>query len=230
MDDARGVLPPIRAGWRWEGGKLAFTKRWEEEDSTISGEQRTKNILMETMKGVEKYLSFTVESGEDFEGGWLPTLDTNLKVGSDNQIQFKFYEKSTCSKKTVQKDSAMEENAKIQTVSNDLVRRLCNTGESLGAREQCKVVDDYGQKLANSGYSLEQVRRILVNGIKGFEGRKLRCKREGRSLYRKAFQSQGARTRKKLLAKTSWYKGAGQRKTEYNSGIGSNNNKGATGR
>ena len=182
------------------------------------------------MKGVEKYLSFTVESGEDFEGGWLPTLDTNLKVGSDNQIQFKFYEKSTCSKKTVQKDSAMEENAKIQTVSNDLVRRLCNTGESLGARERCKVVDDYGQKLANSGYSLEQVRRILVNGIKGFEGRKLRCKREGRSLYRKAIQSQGAETKKKLLAKTSWYKGAGQRKTEYNSGGGSSNNKGATGR
>ena len=170
--------------------------------------------------GVELYLSFTVESGEDFEGGWLPTLDTELKVDKANQVQFKFYEKSTSSKKTVQRDSAMEENSKIQTVSNNLVRRLCNTGESMGAREQCKVVDDYAQKLGNSGYSLEQVRRIIVNGIKGFEGRKLRCKREGRNLYRKAVQSQGARTRKKLLSKTSWYKGAANRRMDYKTGSG----------
>ena len=183
---------------------------------------------METMKGVETYLNFTVESGEDFEGGWLPTLDTNLKVDNTNQVQIKFYEKDTCSKKTVQMDSAMEENAKIQTVSNDLVRRLCNTGESLGAREKCRVVDSYAQKLSNSGYSLEQVRRILVNGIKGFEGRKLRCQREGRPLYRKAVQSQGARMRKKLLAKTSWYKGAGNKKVEYKSN-GRRNTNGGTG-
>ena len=113
VDDARTLLPPIKAGWRWEGGRLAYTRRWEDEDSTISGELRTKNILMETMKGVETYLNFTVESGEDFEGGWLPTLDTNLKVDNTNQVQIKFYEKDTCSKKTVQMDSAMEENAKI---------------------------------------------------------------------------------------------------------------------
>ena len=42
------------------------------------------------MMGAESYLSFTVESGEDFEGGWLPTLDTNLKVNKANQVQFKF--------------------------------------------------------------------------------------------------------------------------------------------
>ena len=78
----------------------------------------------------------------------------------------------------------------------------------MGAAEKCRVVDDYGQKLANSGFTLEQVRRILVNGIKGFQGRKLRCKREGRKLYRTAKQSQGARLKKKLLSKTSWYKGA----------------------
>ena len=49
----------------------------------------------------------------------------------------------------------------------------------MGAREQVKVVDQYGQKLLNSGYSHDQVRQILVNGIKGFEGRKNRCAREG---------------------------------------------------
>ena len=75
---------------------------------------------------------------------------------------------------------------------------------------------------------MEQVRRILVNWIKGFEGRKLRCRREGRSLYRKAVLSQGARTRKKLLANTSWYKGAGNRKREYKPGWEGRSRGGAT--
>ena len=83
-------------------------------------------------------------------GGWLPTLDTNLRVSGDNLVQFKFYEKTTCSKKTVQRTSAMEENSKIQTVSNDLVRRLGNTRESMGVVEMCRVVDQYGQKLVKT--------------------------------------------------------------------------------
>ena len=79
------------------------------------------------MDGIMSYLKFTVESGEEFKGGWLPTLDTNLRVGDDNIIQFKFYEKETSTKKTVQRSSAMEENSKIKILSNDLVRRLANT-------------------------------------------------------------------------------------------------------
>ena len=80
-------------------------------------------------------------------------MDSNLRVGTDNIVQFKFYEKETSTKKTVQKSSAMEENSKIQTLSNDLVRRLANTRESMGAAEKCRVVDGYGQKLANSGFT-----------------------------------------------------------------------------
>ena len=215
VDDSRSLLPPIKAGWRWRDNQLIFTKRWELEDRHVSGEHRTKEILKMSMMGVKDYLSFTVESGEEYEGGWLPTLDVSLRVEKDNSVQFKFYEKATCSKKTVQKDSAMEENSKIQTVSNDLVRRLSNTRGSMGADEQCKVVDGYAQKLVNSGYQLDQVRKILVNGIKGFEGRKARCAREGRKLYRTAKESMGARYRKKLLAKTCWYKGARSRAADY---------------
>ena len=66
----------------------------------------------------------------------------------------------------------MEENIKIKIVSNDLVRRLNNSMEELGSSEATKVVDEYAQKLRNSGYSREQTRSILVSGIKGYEGRK----------------------------------------------------------
>ena len=117
------------------------------------------------MAGIENYLQFTVESGEEFSDGWLPTLDTTLKVGESNTIMYKYYEKET----TVHQRSAMEENTKVQILANDVVRRLSNTQEELGSRLGTVVLTEYGQKLLNSGYQLDQVRSILVKGIKGYE-------------------------------------------------------------
>ena len=45
-----------------------------------------------------------------------------------------------------------------------------------------------------------------MRGIKGYEGRRRKCIREGRKLHRSSVDSQGARIRKKLLAKTNWFK------------------------
>ena len=41
--------------------------------------------------------------------------------------------------------------------------------EELGAKNRGEAVDKYAKKLLQSGYSKEQTRRIIVNGIKGFE-------------------------------------------------------------
>ena len=110
-----------------------------------------------------------METGEDFTSGWLPTLDTDIRISPQNIVDYKFYEKPMSSNMTVQKGSAMEENAKIKTLSNDLTRRLLNTSVRLGMEEKIKVIDAYSQKLLNAGFGLDQVRRIVTNGIKGFE-------------------------------------------------------------
>ena len=95
----------------------------------------------------------------------------------------------------------MDENAKMKILANDLTRRLLNTSESLGMDAKIRVVDHYSQKLINSGYGLEQVRRIVVNGIKGYERRVKESKIEGgRRLHRTAGESSAGRMRKK----TSW--------------------------
>ena len=200
VDDTRVFMPPRRPGWRWTGGSLKYRKTWELEDQGTTGEERTVRIMMETMKGIEEYLEFTSESGLDFEDGWIPTLDASLKVGEDNVVKYRYFEKSTTTNKTVQKTSAMEENAKMKIIAQDLVRRLTNTKESLGYKEKCKVVDMYAKKLLNSGYGLEQVKKTLVSGIKGYENKKLRCKKEGWRFRRTAVESAPGRARKKLLS------------------------------
>ena len=62
----------------------------------------------------------------------------------------------------------MEENVKVQILAQDMVRRLNNSSEDLGMVQRKRLVDNYAQKLLNSGYAVAQVRRIIVSGIKGF--------------------------------------------------------------
>ena len=79
MDDARTFLPPFKAGWRWSEGAIRYCKKWESEDKDKSGLERTREILAGTMGGIEDFLKFTTETEEDFEDGWLPTLDTAIR-------------------------------------------------------------------------------------------------------------------------------------------------------
>ena len=47
------------------------------------------DILRDSMRGVADFLEFTYESGADYDG-WLPTLDSNLMVGEQNIISYKY--------------------------------------------------------------------------------------------------------------------------------------------
>ena len=143
----------------------------------------------------------------DYEDGWLPTLDTSLRVNEYNVVEYKFYEKPTTSNTTIRKTSAMGENQKVQSLSNDLVRRLLNTKEDLPCGYKEVVVDDYGNKLLTSGYGREQVTRILLNGIKGYMSKRNRRKANGSlRIHRTADESKHGRIKKNLLGKSSWYK------------------------
>ena len=40
--------------------------------------------------GIFDFMDFTVETCMDYEDGWLPTLDTSLKVNEYNVVEYKF--------------------------------------------------------------------------------------------------------------------------------------------
>ena len=97
MDDGRAFLFPLKSGWRWHDGSLMFCKRWEQEDLQLSPVERTKRAIHGTMMDLENFLKFTMETGEEFEGGWLPTLDTKLRVEMNNRVLYTHYEKPVAS-------------------------------------------------------------------------------------------------------------------------------------
>ena len=100
----------------------------------------------------------------------------------------------------------MPENAKMQCLSNNLVRRMLNTKEDLPPSFKSEVIDMYARKLLTSDYDTPQTRRVLIAGIKGYYAKVRRSRQSGRRIHYTAEESRKTRTRKKLLGKTSWYK------------------------
>ena len=209
MDDGRKFLHPIKYGWRWIDGSMVYSRGWEYDDQVMSRShlEVTMGVVKETVKGIADYLEFTFESGEDYPDKWLPTLDTSLRVNPSNIVEYKYYEKPTTTNTTVRMATAMSENSKLQCLSNDLVRRLLNTRVELPSRYREEVIERYGTKLLTSGYGLEQTRKILLNGVKGYITKKRRRQAGGRRrIHNTAEESSTTRVRKKLLGKTSWYR------------------------
>ena len=178
MDDGRTALHPFHHGWRWSARdqSVQFSEKWREEDKGLSGMEVTKRILHGTMTGIETFLEFTMETEEDFSG-WLPSLDTNLTVGKDNIIYYKFYEKPMCANTVLHARTAMSEDAKVRCLANDLTRRMLTTSERVQDETRRQIVDEYAQKLLNSGYSLDMTRRITIAGLKGYE-KKLKLRKQ----------------------------------------------------
>ena len=84
----------------------------------------------------------------------------------------------------VLKRAALDENSKNQIFANDIVRRLANTDVRQNREVIGQVVDQFGKKILTSGYTLRQTRKIVLNGIRGWERKKERALKENRKLFR----------------------------------------------
>ena len=78
----------------------------------------------------------------------------------DHIIEYRFYEKKMNSPYCVMAKSAMSESAKISAMSQEVVRRMCNTCEIVDQEVRDDIVDAFSAKLTRSGYSKQQVRTV----------------------------------------------------------------------
>ena len=117
-------------------------------------------------------------------------------------LEYQFYEKPTITKYVILECSAMDYSQKLSILSNDLVRRLLNTKESLPQEVKDKIVNDYSLTLLRSGYNISSVRQIIVSGLRDFKNKVQRAVEAGRKLHK----SLDVRMKNKIYAKTSWFK------------------------
>ena len=107
----------------------------------------------------------------------------------------------------IMKSSAMSEKSKIQILSQDLIRRMLNVCESVPQSERNKIINNYTDRLARSGYNKNQIKEIIVSGLTGYEKKVAKAARENVPLHRPASATLKSRLNKKLTQRQNWFKG-----------------------
>ena len=111
-----------------------------------------------------------------------------------------FFEKEMSAKMVIHKDSALPENSKIASLSQNVVRHIRNTSERLEVKDRVTVLNKFTQRMANSGYSKAQARRVIVFGLKGYEAARKRAEKSGVRMHRNVKAGAEGRNIRKLLA------------------------------
>jgi hypothetical protein len=139
MDNIQAFLKALIEGWRWRDGDLCYKKTWELEDkkSGVSASRRSANILVGMMNDIFLFLSFTIELGEDFPDGKMPSLDTKVWVVDGWRILYKFFEKMMATNLMVEAGSVLSKEVKMATLAEEISRRLRTT--SLELEHSCRL-------------------------------------------------------------------------------------------
>ena len=101
-----------------DGMEMEYCSAWREKDRRkgMTPLQKTTEILAGMMNSICWYLTLTMETGDDFPDGRLPTLDLNIWIGQDNKVLYIFFDKPMAITQTIQKRSAMPENGRMATL------------------------------------------------------------------------------------------------------------------
>ena len=145
----------------------------------LTNKEKEKHI-MEKIKNIansiHESISVKVDYPSNHENKRLPILDTemwieqvNVKGVSKPQILYSYYEKEMSSKYVLHKDSAISSIAKINILTNDLVRVMKNTSTQLHKEEQRKNIQHYINRMQFSGYGKEERIRVYTKAKRIFE-------------------------------------------------------------
>ena len=207
VDDVRLILAAIPKGWRWQGRRLQFKEEWQAEDEALgsSDTQRTSAVLKGIMNDIASNLTFTIETGEDFPNNRHPTLDTEIWI-EGKKVLYNFFEKGMAAKTVMRRESALSENTKVSSLSQDVIRRLKHTSLTLPTAARVKIIDEFSRKMLTSGYKREQTKSVIEAGIKGYERAVVKHISGKRAQHQRGRDGISSRNRKKLLEKSTWFK------------------------
>merc|ERR1711942_54357 len=103
--------------------------------------------------------------------------------------------------------SAMSNHQKYQILANELTRRLSNIMDEVVEKEEIlEKIEQFSQELRNSGYSQNQAKEIVSSGVRGWQKRIRKRKRDDQNFYRSAKDTLEERVMKDLVERETWYK------------------------
>ena len=121
-------------------------------------------------------------------------------------LLYGYYEKPVTSNLVIMEKSALPMKTKMTVLSQEVIRVMRNTAEKVDTEEKAEMLTGVMTKLARSGYSEGQRKKVLYAGMEGYSRMKWRQRIQGRRVNRPRGYGASERAAKKLLGKTNWFK------------------------
>ena len=211
VDDTGIAVEELEPGCRFikEEGRVRVVEEEVEGDRGVKGDLRTALVLSEVANSIFDYIQFTVDCPSNHQTGWMPLLGSQVRVAEDNTIDYIFFEKEIACKYVMMRESAMSTRVKMNTLTQEVIRRLRNTRASLDWDEfKAPILTEFCKKMARSGYPEEYRSVVIKSGVLGFE-RQLEASRRGeRPLFRPREWQKEERRKSKMIQKAAWYRPA----------------------
>ena len=119
---------------------------------------------------------------------------------TDGIIVHSYFEKSMANQHCVLNIFAMSEASKSGVLTSEVIRRM-----EVVMSHKIDVLNDWGDKMIQSGYGKPKVEKTITDGLIGYERKVARTTENVTSIY--TDQSKGINSRRidKILDKTKWY-------------------------
>ena len=135
----------------------------------------------------------------------MPILDLKAKM-EFGKVVYVFYKKPLSNDRVILASSAMPHNVKMATMVNEAIRRLRNTSRSLPWATKVDILTRFSNDLRLSGYNQQFREKVIKSAITGFQRQCEAADNGGTPLHRPRSYHREERRKKKLIAKTSWFR------------------------
>ena len=171
VDDVNGVFKPVKAGTEYINGELVYNEQKAERDKDIPEDEVTMEVVKEIANSIDSMIKMTIDIPSKNMNNKVPMLDVQawIEQEENNKIFYQFFEKPTKTRFVISKDSAMPIKKKIETLSNEVFRRLHNTKHEISWEIKIEILEKFMKQLRASGYSEWDRYEILKSGVNRYE-------------------------------------------------------------
>ena len=218
IDDVEVVTENLAPGSRWNGSELTVLP--EDIEADVKTNRSLDDITMDAWRGMASGImdgiDFTVDYCSknptrtvamlDFQLWKENETDPDSPGGMRETLKYAFYEKEMTNPKVMDAETALPHKVKIATLTQEGVRRICNSSRSLPNSQKCKILSNYMRKLQISGYKQRTRANILEGAINTYR-KKERAETLGiQPVHRLGTHNVDQRRREKLTGKTEWFR------------------------
>ena len=177
-------------------------------------------MIMRELRKMGNSISPIIQLGEDtpshHENKKLPILDLNVWIErkdendtTSEKVRYQFYRKPMANPLLIMSRSAMPDEVKRTALTQQALRIMKNTPPELAEKEKTQLLSEFSNRMRASGYGARHRFEIINSAMTAFDRMKEEQEHGGRPINRPRSYQPEVRRKKKLSAKSNWYKNGG---------------------